>query len=345
MVKIRSKTILPLIQGGMGVGVSLSRLAGNVALNNCMGVISTAQIGFRDFSKRSQFEKNIDALKEEIKKAREISKGNGMIAINAMVAGTDYKQMITTAVESGIDAIISGAGLPLSLPEIVGDADVALAPIVSSAKAFNLILRAWQKKAKRLPDFIVIEGFKAGGHLGFSKKDIATGNIQPLEDILKDCLDLLRQKELDIPVFVAGGIYDKEDIKHFMDLGASGVQMATRFIATDECDASDAFKQVFVNASKDDIDFVISPVGLDGRCINTKFTKALKERKPDIVKCTNCLIPCNYPDTPYCISQALVNAVNGDIENGLVFSGVNGYRITEIVPVKQLIEELMEDYL
>ncbi len=344
MVKIRSKTILPLIQGGMGVGVSLSKLAGNVALNNCMGVISTAQVGFRDFSKRSQVQKNIDALKEEIKKAREISKGKGMIAINAMVATNDYKQMIKAAIESGIDAIISGAGLPLQLPELVGDADVALAPIVSSSKALNLIIRSWVRKANRLPDFIVIEGFKAGGHLGFHKKDICSGNIQPLEDILKDCLELLKKKELDIPVFVAGGIYDKDDIRHFMDLGASGVQMATRFIATDECDASDEFKQAFVNASKEDIDFVISPVGLDGRCINTKFTRSLKEEKPKIDVCTNCLIPCNFPDTPYCISQALINAVNGDIDNGLVFSGVNGYRITEVVPVKQLIDELMEDF-
>lgn len=344
MVKIRSKNILPLIQGGMGVGVSLSKLAGNVALNNCMGVISTAQVGFKDFSKRSQKVKNIEALREEIRKAKEISQGNGMVAINAMVATNDYKEMIQTAVESGIDAIISGAGLPLNLPELVGDKDVALAPIVSSAKALNLIIRSWLRKANRLPDFIVIEGFKAGGHLGFHKKDILTGNIQPLEDILKDCLELLEKKELSIPVFVAGGIYDKQDIAHFIDLGASGVQMATRFIATDECDASDEFKQAFVNASKEDIDFVISPVGLDGRCINTKFTRSLKETKPVIDKCTNCLVPCNFPDTPYCISQALVNAVNGDIDNGLVFSGVNGYRINEIVPVKQLIDELMEDY-
>lgn len=340
---------IPIIQGGMGVGVSLGNLAGAVAHEGGMGVISTAHPGYRapDFNSHT-LKANLRELTNEIKKAKEIAAGKGMIAVNVMVAITDYAQMVEQAVKSGVDAIISGAGLPMNLPKYVENTKVKIAPIVSSSKAARLILKTWDRKYHKAPDFIVIEGSEAGGHLGFHKEDIINQTTQKLSEILKDVLETVtpyvEKYKQKIPVFVAGGVFDGKDIKKYLDLGASGVQMATRFIATHECDADIKFKEMFVKAKKEDIQLVKSPVGMPGRAIRTPLTERLaKEERIAVKKCFNCLIPCTPQTTPYCISGALIEAAKGNIEEGLVFSGSNGYRIDKIVSVKELIDELMEE--
>ena len=343
---------VPIIQGGMGVGVSLGNLAGHVALNGGMGVVSTAHPGYRedDFNKNTNAA-NVRGLKAEIKKAKEISNGNGMVAINAMVAIKTYEEMTLTAIEAGVDAIISGAGLPLHLPKYTKDTNVAIAPIVSSGKAAQIILKTWHKKYQTTADFVVIEGVKAGGHLGFNKQDILNDQCLDLETILSEVLPVVKQYEElyehTIPVFVAGGVYTSTDIKKYLGLGASGVQMATRFIATEECDASQEYKEAFVQSTKADIDLVRSPVGMPGRAIETELTRRLGRLKLGeslgVKKCYNCLIPCDVRTTPYCISEALIQAVKGNLQEGLIFSGSNGYKIEKIVSVKQLIDELMEE--
>ena len=339
---------VPIIQGGMGVGISLGNLAGHVALNGGMGVISTAHPGYRaaDFEK-NPLEVNRRELANEIKKAKKIAKGHGMVAINAMVAITDYAAMVKVAVESGVDAIISGAGLPMNLPSFVQGTNVKIAPIVSSGKAAKLICRTWDRKFKTAPDFVVIEGSEAGGHLGFHKEDVLNHTTASLSEIFKEVKEMVApfalKYEKEIPIFVAGGVYDSVDIQKFLDLGADGVQMATRFICTEECDADIKYKQAFIDAKEADIEIVKSPVGMPGRAIMTKLTERLKndERIP-VKKCYNCLIPCDLKTTPYCISTALINAAKGNLDEGLVFSGSNGYRNDKIVTVKELMDELKE---
>ena len=344
------KLEVPIIQGGMGVGISLGNLAGHVAKNGGMGVISTAHPGYRasDFDKNPT-EVNKRELAKEIQKAREIAKGKGMVAINAMVAITDYAEMVEVAIKNKIDAIISGAGLPLNLPSFVKGTKVKIVPIVSSGKAARLICKTWDRRFKVAPDFVVIEGSEAGGHLGFHKEDVLNKTTAKLADIFKEVKQTLQpfvekyQKE--IPIFVAGGIYTAEDIKEFMELGVDGVQMATRFICTEECDADQKYKEAFIRAKKEDIEIVKSPVGMPGRAIMTKLTERLKndERIP-VKRCYNCLIPCDVKTTPYCISAALINAAKGNIDEGLVFSGSNGYRNDKIVTVKELMDELKEGF-
>ena len=348
-IKIGNLTMrIPIIQGGMGVGVSLGNLAGHVALEGGMGVISTAHPGYRkkNFA-RNALQANKEALKEEIEKAKKIACGKGIVAINAMVAITDYAALVEHAVASGVDAIISGAGLPLQLPKFVKN-NVKIAPIVSSGKAIHLILQTWHRKYKKTADFIVIEGSEAGGHLGFKKADILSQATQKLPEILSDVLERIKpfEKEYNqrIPVFVAGGIFTGGDIRKYLQLGASGVQMATRFIATHECDANIKFKEALLKSKENDIQLVGSPVGLPGRAVMTPLTRTLEkgERVP-VKKCYDCLIPCNPSTTQYCISGALIEAVKGNLTEGLVFSGSNGYRLDRLRSVKELIHELMEE--
>lgn len=350
-VKIGDKTLeLPIIQGGMGVGISLGNLAGNVALNGGMGVISTAHPGYRavDFEK-NPLEVNRRELANEIKKAKKIAQGKGMVAINAMVAITDYASLVEVAVKNKIDAIISGAGLPLNLPSFVKGTKVKIAPIVSSGKAARLICKTWDRKFKVAPDFVVIEGSEAGGHLGFHQEDVLNKTTAKLADIFKDVKATLQpfveKYQREIPIFVAGGIYDSKDIQKYLELGADGVQMATRFICTDECDADIKYKQAFIKAKKEDIEIVKSPVGMPGRAIMTQLTKRLKNGETIPVKrCYNCLIPCDVKTTPYCITSALINAAKGNLDEGLVFSGSNGYLNNKIISVKELIDELKDGF-
>ena len=341
---------VPILQGGMGVGVSLGGLAGAVAACGGMGCISTADTGYRepDFEK-DPVSANRRALAAEIAKAKKIAGGAGIVAINAMVATQNYADAVKTAVEAGVDAIVSGAGLPLELPGLVGRADVALAPIVSSGRAAKLILRRWAKAFGRTADFVVIEGCKAGGHLGFAEEDLLAGKCQTLDEILPEVLAEVKPFEEQfgraIPVFVAGGVYTGEDMAHYMKQGAAGVQIATRFIPTYECDASQAYKDVLLNASAEDVRIIHSPVGMPGRALNTPLVQKLSEgmRFPPR-RCARCLKGCNPAQVPYCITHALIEAVKGNVEEGLFFCGANVGRLDKMRSVRALMDELMNEW-
>lgn len=336
---------VPIIQGGMGIGVSLGNLAGHVMKEGGMGVISAAQPGYNDPNfARHPFESNIEALKQEIKKAREIAKGKGLLGVNIMVAGERYDEYAKAIAQLDIDAIISGAGLPLNLPELVEGSKALIAPIVSSGKAAMLLCKRWVSRYNRLPDFIVIEGPLAGGHLGFSWDQIRNRQLPELKDILAEVLEQVQSFGQKIPLFAAGGIYTGKDIADVINQGADGVQMGTRFIATHECDAHQNFKQVLLDAKEEDIDYVISPSGFPGRGIQNEFIrKLMAEGKIAVRRCVNCLKPCNPANTPYCITDALIEAVKGNVNEGLVFTGSNGYRLDQLVSVKQLMDELIEE--
>lgn len=344
-VKIKNKVLeIPIIQGGMGVGVSLANLAKSVMESHGMGVISGAHPGYRDpeFTKNSN-EANYRSLISEIKKVREYT-SNGLLGVNLMVALEDYDKMVEAAIVGGADVIISGAGIPLHLPSLTKGSDVALAPIVSSGKVAKMICKKWDRSYECIPDLIIIEGPMAGGHLGFKVEEI-NQNIK-LEDILSDVLTEVKPFEekygRTIPIFVAGGIYDENDIAKMIKLGASGVQIGTRFIATDEADCHINFKQAIVDATKEDIVLVKSPVGLPGRALRTPLIKKLEDTTIPVARCFNCLVPCNPATTSYCISDALIASAKGDLENGLFFCGSLAYRIDEIVPVKTLMDDLIK---
>ena len=337
---------IPLIQGGMGVGVSLEKLAGAVAKCGGIGCISTADCGYRedDFMKHPE-EANLRALKKEIQKAKEISQGMGLVAINAMVATQQYAQAVKTAVESGVDAVISGAGLPLDLPLHVPEGKALIAPIVSSDRAFKVIAKSWERNYNRFPDFVVLEGPKAGGHLGFKEKELLEGSCQPVTEILKKLVEAVKPYEeavgRKIPVFAAGGIWDKADIEEAQDLGAAGVQMATRFIGTEECDASQGYKDTLINADPEDVRIIHSPVGMPGRALATPLIKKLDSfgRIPP-THCSRCIKTCNPKEVPYCITKALIEAVQGNYEEGLFFTGANVGRLTEMTTVPELVKKL-----
>lgn len=340
-----------IIQGGMGVGVSLSELAGNVAKEGCMGVISSVNIGYKEKDFLSNpFEANMRALKYHIQKAKEISKGNGLVAVNIMVAVSHYAETVKCAIESGADAIISGAGLPLNLPEYVKGTKALYAPIVSSKKAAELLCKRFSKKYDSIPDFMVIEGYKAGGHLGFSNKDIEGKTCQDNLTILSEVLEAIKPYEekfkRKINIFLGGGIFTGKDMANAVKNGASGVQIGTRFIATEECDASDTFKKVIVDAKESDIKIIKSPVGMPARAVFTPLLQSLEKGKTFFAKkCNNCLKACPKGDKiPYCISRALIEAVKGNREEGLFFCGENASRVSEIVTVKELINEILTDY-
>lgn len=340
-MKILDKLTAPIIQGGMGVGISMGSLAGAVAACGGMGVISTANIGFReaDFWENPE-EANRRVLKAEIAKARTLSGGRGLLAVNAMVATTGFADLVKTACKCGIDAVISGAGLPLSLPELTKGFDVMIAPIVSGGRAAKTVLAIWKKRHGRRADFIVVEGSKAGGHLGFTKEE-AEGGAKPLKELVADVVC----EAGDIPVFAAGSVFDGDDMKEVKAAGAAGVQIGTRFIATRECDASQKFKDVILAASKDDVMILKSPVGMPGRGLRTPLLKrvAAGERvRPE--RCVGCIHTCQPDKTPYCINKALIEGYYGNYEEGLFFCGGNVGRINEMTVVPALMEELSKDW-
>ena len=340
-----------IIQGGMGIGVSLSELAGNVAKQGCMGVISSVNIGYKepDFL-QNPVEANLRALREHIQRAKEISQGNGLIGVNIMVAVSHYEETVKTAIAAGADAIISGAGLPLNLAELAKGSKTLFAPIVSSKKAALLLCRTFAKKAGCIPDFIVIEGHKAGGHLGFSADDLKGDTCQPNLQILKEVKEVIKPFEDEfkkkIHVFLGGGVFTGKDIAEAVKAGADGVQIGTRFIATEECDADTAFKQIIVDSTEDDIRIIKSPVGMPARAVYTPLLQNLDKGKTFFAKkCNNCLKACPKGDKiPYCISRALIAAVEGNKEEGLFFCGENASRVNKIVTVKELVDELLCDY-
>lgn len=336
----------PIIQGGMGVGISLGNLAGSVAQNGGVGVISMVDIGYReqDFYTNT-IEANRRAFRKELQKARELANGSGIIAVNIMRAITDFEEHVKIAVEEKIDAIIVGAGLPLNLPELVKGSDVMIAPIVSSARALRLLITKWKNNYQRLPDFVVVEGPRAGGHLGFAKEEIEDEKFS-IQNITKQVFEYLKTNENilgRIPFFSAGGINNPDEVKEIIEIGADGVQVATPFILTNECDASDAYKKVIQQSKKEDIRLIKSPVGLIGRAVNTPFLQRVDLGRIAPVKCINCIQSCIPKTTIYCISDALINAVNGDYENGLFFCGAKGGNGKDIRSVKEVMEELVSE--
>jgi len=336
---------VPIIQGGMGVGVSLHRLAGSVAREGGIGIISTAQIGYRraNFEKNS-VQENLAAIEEEFRKAKEIAQG-GVLGFNIMVAQFQHEKIVKKCVEVGADVVISGAGLPIHLPELVADSKTKIAPIISSAKAAKILLKIWAKRYARTADFIIVEGPLAGGHLGF-KYDELDSSLEKMDHELKAIMEIVKNYEkqfnLKIPIIFAGGVYTKKDIEHFIKLGCSGVQMATRFVGTVECDAPDSFKKCYLEAGKDDIEIITSPVGMPGRAIKNSFTEKISQRKIPVERCNNCisLKLCNRKDNPFCISKSLIAAVSNNTEDALIFTGANAHLVDEITTVKKIFEEL-----
>lgn len=334
---------VPVIQGGMGVGISLSHLAGAVAAEGGIGIISTAQIGYRepDFDLHP-IEANLRAIGCEIRRAKEIAEG-GIVGVNIMVATREYERYVEAAVEAGADIIISGAGLPMKLPELTKGSRTKIAPIVSSVKSADVILKYWKKKYDRLPDLVVIEGPRAGGHLGFKMEELEEIDDAAYDEEIKRILarvgEYAAEKNVHIPVVAAGGIYERADMDRVMALGADGVQVATRFVTTYECDAADAYKQAYINAKKEDIVIVKSPVGMPGRAILNPFMKKAKQGQIPHGKCHLCISTCKPDTTPYCITEALVNAAVGNVDEALLFCGSNAYRAEKLEHVKEIMDE------
>ena len=335
---------VPIIQGGMGVGVSLSGLASAVANQGGIGTISGVQIGFRepDFMTNTN-EANVRGLRKEIQTAREKSP-HGILAVNLMVAIENYREMVKAAVEESIDLIISGAGLPSELPELVKGSGTKIAPIVSSGKAAAVITKLWTKRHGYLPDLIVVEGPMAGGHLGFSEEVLKSGVLLDIRDLIKEVREAIKPYEeaydSRIPIAAAGGIYYSEEIKEMLEIGADAVQIGSRFVATQECDAHINFKEAYIQSRENEIGYVKSPVGMPGQAVLNSFIKKVSLEREKVTKCYNCLTPCNPATTQYCITSALIRSVTGDVDNGLVFIGKRGYLIDKITTVSELIEEL-----
>ena len=347
-LKIGEKiTRVPLIQGGMGVGVSLGRLAGSVAREGGIGIISTAQIGYRepDFDRNPE-EANLRAIESEMKKARAISP-DGIIGYNVMTALRAHAAHIKAAVKAGADIIISGAGLPTELPALTEGSRTKIAPIVSTDKSAQVILKYWDRKYKRTADLVVIEGPKAGGHLGYSPEDVAQLETEGYDRQVQEILNIVHGYEEKyqqrIPVVFAGGVFDRKDIDHYLSLGCAGVQMATRFVVTEECDADPRYKQAYLNARKEDITIMKSPVGMPGRAIRNSFLKLHEQEPEKITHCYQCLKKCDRASIPYCITTALTRAADGNVEDSLLFCGENAWRLTEMTTVHDLMQELCHD--
>ena len=336
----------PIIQGGMGVLVSSSQLAAAVSNEGALGVIAAVGTGEDDqFPNMSYNERSFWGLRKMLKKAR--MQSNGPIAVNVMCALSNYDDLVRAAVAENVAAIISGAGLPLRLPELVSSTEIKLIPVVSSARAAAIICNVWWKKYQRLPDAMVVEGSSAGGHLGFSMKEISVGT-KPLETIVSEVLQTTKtiaaEHGRDIPIIAAGGIFTGADIARFLKLGAAGVQMGTRFVCTDECDASPLYKQAYLDCTKEDIIIIESPVKLPLRVVRNPFVDKLRSGGKAEFKCNyHCLKNCTPAHSPYCIAKALKNASDGKLSEGFVTCGANAYRIKKITSVKQLIAELVEE--
>ncbi len=345
----------PIIQGGMGVGISWENLAGTVSKYGGLGVVSSVGTGYRhpNYVKLkdgrpvgSKYIHNKEALQKIIRDAKEIAGGEkAVIGVNILYAITDYGRVVRDSIEAGANIIITGAGLPLQLPKYAPEPHVALVPIVSSARALRIICKHWKKKYNRLPDAVVVEGPKSGGHQGIPYEDCFKPEFQ-LENLVPEVIKE-RDKWGDFPVIAAGGIWDKRDIEYYLSIGAAGVQMGTRFVGTYECDASPEFKKVIINAKKEDIILLKSPVGYPARGIVTELIKSIEKGTAPEVKCvSNCVVPCNHGEEAkkvgYCIADRLGDAYLGKRETGLFFSGSNGYRIKRLVHVKDLMRELVE---
>jgi len=337
---------LPIVQGGMGVRISLSSLAAAVANEGGIGTISSIALGGVDASGREYEKISRDVLTEEIRRAKSLT--SGPLAVNVMNVLTNAADLVKTSVQEGIKFIVMGAGLPMKLPYIVEDKDVNLIPIISSARAASLILRTWDHRFNRTANAFILEGPLAGGHLGFSQDQLDHIDEFSLEKLLPAVLQAVRFYEdkygAKIPIIVGGGIYDGKDIARMLSLGASGVQMATRFVCTEECSVSSEFKQAYIDTKEEDIVIVKSPVGLLGRAIRNQFLKKLEETEKLKIKCRyKCLSACQAAKAKYCIAKALFNSYLGDLDNGLIFCGKNAFRVDKITTVKEIFKELIDD--
>jgi nitronate monooxygenase len=337
---------IPIIQGGMGVRVSLAGLASAVANEGGIGTIAAVGLGDIEDSKLDFERVSREALVRELRKAKSLT--DGPIAVNIMGVLSNAKDLIQSAIREGIRLIVSGASLPLKLPEMDEDAKALLIPIISSGRAASLVLRAWDKRYQRTADAVIVEGPLAGGHLGFSAEQLQEPEKYALSILLPEVLDAVKPFEdkygRKIPVIVAGGIFDGTDIARMLQAGAAGVQMATRFVCTVECDVAEEFKQAYLEAKEEDIVIIKSPVGLPGRAIRNQFLKNLEAGLKEKINCPyRCLSTCNVAEARYCIAQALVSAYLGDMNKGLVFCGQNAHRLHKIVTVKELIAELLAE--
>ena len=343
----------PIVQGGMGVGISWDRLAGNVSLEGGLGVVSSVGTGYyedkkfstRNISNKPYSEGNFyskDALFKIIENARKIC-GNKPLACNVLYASNDYGRIVEDACEAGVNMIITGAGIPTNMPKFTQEyPDVALIPIVSSARALKLICKKW-KRYNKLPDAVIVEGPLSGGHQGFNYEQCFQEEFQ-LENIVGPVIEEAKNWG-SMPIIAAGGVWDKNDIDKFLELGCNGVQMGTRFIGTYECDAHAEFKKVILDCEADDIKLLKSPVGLPARGVLTNLQKMIEEKTAPKVACiSNCVAPCNRGEEAkavgYCIADRLSDAYMGKTESGLFFTGANGYRVKELISVKELMEKL-----
>jgi nitronate monooxygenase len=337
---------VPIIQGGMGVRVSLSSLAAAVAEEGAIGTIASVGLGNVDDSKVDYETITREALELEIRKAQTMTEGH--IAVNFMGVLSNVDDLIKASVRGGIKLIIYGAGLPAKLPALVDDPSVNLLPIVSSSRIAEFILRSWDKRYARIPDALILEGPLAGGHLGFSEEQLQQPEKYSLEILLPEILETIKPYEdrygKKIPVLAAGGIFTGGDIARMLRLGASGVQMATRFVCTAECGVSPEFKQHYLDAKEEDIVIIKSPVGMPGRALKNKFLDDLEIKGRIKIKCPyRCLTACKVESARYCIALALLNSYFGDTDHGLIFCGQNAYRVDKIVTVKELISELLAE--
>ncbi len=340
---------LPIIQGGMGVGISMSGLASAVANEGGIGVIAAAMLGINEPDIIANGNgANIRVLKREIRTAKSMT--SGILGVNIMVALTNFSDMVKTSIEEGIDIIFAGAGLPLDLPGYLKKGiKTKLVPIISSARAARLICKKWLARFDYLPDAFVLEGPKAGGHLGFKAEQLDDPDFE-LQKLLKEVIDEVKvfekEQNKQIPVIAAGGIFTGQDISRFMNLGAAGVQLGTRFVATHECDADESFKQAYVDAKREDLVVIDSPVGLPGRALQNRFLDEVKAGMKKPFKCPfRCLKTCDTEKSPYCIAIALASAKKGKFKYGFAFAGKNAYRVKEIVSVKELIASLKREYM
>ena len=346
-LKIGDLEVAPIIQGGMGVGISLSGLASAVANEGGIGVIATPNIGMNEPDFLSNFvEANRRALKKEIGKARELSKG--IIGVNVMMALTNWLDLIKTAIEEKIDAIFLGAGFPPDpLQFVIEGMKTKIIPIISSARAAGIIAKKWTIRKYPPPDAFVVEGPRAGGHLGFAENQINDSKYA-LEKLVPEVIEALnpyKKNGRPIPIIAAGGVFTGADIHKFLQLGAAGVQMATRFVATHECDANIRFKEAYINAKESDIVIIKSPVGMPGRAIGNNFLNEVSNGNKKPFSCPfHCLRTCDIETAPYCISFALMNAKKGNLSRGFAFAGANAHRVDKIVSVKELFASLRKEY-
>ncbi len=343
---------VPIIQGGMSVGISLSGLASAVANEGAISVIGAAGLGLLEDENPLNYRRSNEiALRREIRRARSLS--DGLIGVNIMIALSDHDNLIMTAIDEGVDLIFIGAGLLLRAPaaldmNMVRDAATKIIPIVSSARSADITFRFWSRHYDFVPDAVVVEGPEAGGHIGYRTEDVGKPEYA-LENILTRVIEVVQPYRVryttEIPVIAAGGIFSGEDIHRVLQLGADGVQMGTRFVATHECDASQEFKDLYVNSTSEDMVLITSPVGMPGRAIRNRFLDDVAAGMKVPFRCPwKCLRTCDFRTSPYCIARALLNAKKGKIAQGFAFAGANAYRVEKIISVRELIQSLIAEY-